>query len=342
MASTRPQAPLVFVRALLPALLLLSTSAPALATDCDTTLSPCFDSNNLDLPAGPAHFVSIQDATALAPGNLSLALAGSYLRSPVVLTAPSPAPSGREVRLIEDVYQIDLLFAIGLLPRLELGLAFPMRPFQDGTGIDGATSRIGGELRTTAVVDPRVGLAYQFLDGPIPTKARIETKIPLGDEDAFAGGPGVEIIPALVASSMPVEALHLAVDVSARFREDVQLGDVRLGDQLRFALGARYDVLEQLSVGAEAWIVPSLSGQPETTDGTGTFLPAEWLGSIGSAVTPNVWLMAAAGTGIPLSKAPGDDASSDIGVTAPPWRAFLSVRVTELDDAPASTPLKAK
>ncbi len=333
---------MVLRRALLPFMAVLGASSPALATDCDTSLSPCFDSNNLDLPAGPAHFVSIQDATALSPGKLSLALAGSYLRNPVVLTAPSPAPSGRDVHVVEDVYQLDLLFAVGLLPRLELGLAFPMRPYQDGTGIDGATSRIGGELRTTAVVDPRIGLGYQFLDGPVASKLRLETKLPLGDEDAFGGGPGVEIIPALLASSTPVEALHVAAEIGARFREDVQLGDVVLGDQLRFALGARYDVLEQLSLGAEAWIVPSLSSQPETKDGQGTFLPAEWLGSVGSAVAPSVWLMAAAGTGIPLSKAPGDDAESDDAVTTPTWRAFLSVRVTELGDERAPTPSSAK
>lgn len=320
----------------IPFCLALSLGAPAHAIECDGVLSPCFDANNLDLPAGPAHFVGIEDATALPTGKLSLALAGSYLRTPAVLNAPSPAPSGREVRLVEDVYQLDLLFAIGVLANTQLGLAFPVRVFQDGTGIEGASSRIGGELRQVAVVDPRIGLGYQFLDDVVAAKLRLEAKIPLGDEDAFAGGPGPEFIPALVASSTTLGDFRLAAEASARFRESVRLSDARLGNQLRFALGARYAIWDELSVGAEAWLVPSLVEQPETRAGSATVLPAEWLGSLEATLTKDIALLVAAGTGIPLSEGPGDDADHDRGVTTPLWRAFLSIRVTESGPAEKS------
>jgi hypothetical protein len=282
----------------------------------------------LDLPAGPAEFVSIEKATSLEPGKFALGLVGSYLRKPVVLVAPSPAPEGREVPLVEDIWQLDLLAAIGLFPKSQLELAFPFRPSQDGAGIEAATSRQGESLRDTAVVDPRIGVAYQFFDDIVAAKLRLEVKIPLGDEDSFAGSDAPELIPALLVSSKDFGRLHLAADVGARFRESVQLGDVRIGNQLRFALGVRYDVLTELSVGVEAWILPSLVEQPNTDAGRGTFLPAEWLGSVSTPIVPHLTLLAAAGTGIPLSQGPGTS-DNDVGVTAPIWRTLMSVRVSE-------------
>lgn len=312
-----------------------SLAASASAADCDTTLSACFDANGVDIPAGPSEFVTIENATVLAPGRFALGLAGSYLRKPVELVAPSPSPEGRDIPLVKDVWQLDLLAAIGVLPRLQLALAFPVRLYQDGTGIEAATSRQDNELRKTAIVDPRIGASYAVLDSAVQAKLRFELKLPLGDEDSFAGSDGVELIPTLLASSRDLGPLHLAAEAGARFRQSATLGDTRIGNQLRFALGARYDVLPQLSVGAEAWILPSLASQPETSAGQGTYLPAEWLGSVGAHFVENVTLLAAAGTGIPLSSGPGSD-DNELGVTSPTWRAFLAVRVGEIG-APAST-----
>ncbi len=306
----------------------LAASAPAHAVDCDTTLSACFDANNMNIPAGPAEFVSIEKATTLEPGNLAVGLVGSYLRKPVVLVAPSPSPEGREVPLVEDIWQLDLLAAIGVLPKLQLTLAFPFRPSQDGAGIEAASSRQGGSLRETAVVDPRIGASYQFFDEIVAAKLRFEVELPLGDEDAFAGSNAPMLIPALLVSSKDLGRFHLAADIGARFGESVQLGDVRIGSQLRFALGARYDVLPELSVGVEGWILPSLVEQPETAAGQGSFVPAEWMGSVSTTIVPHMTFLAAAGTGIPLSQGPGSS-DNDIGVTTPLWRTLLSIRVSE-------------
>jgi hypothetical protein len=75
-------------------------------------------------------------------------------------------------------------------------------------------------------------------------------------------------------------------------------------------------------------MVPSLVEQPETDEGRGTFVPAEWLGSVSTTIVPHMTLLAAAGTGIPLSQGPGSS-ENDLGVTTPIWRTLLGVRVSE-------------
>src|SRR5690606_11979940 len=159
----------------------------ARAQECSSALSTCFDANALDLPVAATPFAAVGDASAqLAPGRLSFGLGFSYLREPVVVTAPSPDPEGRRVPLVSDLWQADLLIAVGLLEELHLGIGLPLRPAQEGGGADAATSRVGGTLRGSAVADPRVILGWRVLPrGPVVGRLQLKVKLPLGDEGAF-------------------------------------------------------------------------------------------------------------------------------------------------------------
>src|SRR5690606_21036374 len=73
---------------------------------CASTLSPCFDANNLELAPGPGQFATLEDADAqLSPGQLSTGVATSYLRDPVTLTAASPDPAGRAIPVVAHLWQ---------------------------------------------------------------------------------------------------------------------------------------------------------------------------------------------------------------------------------------------
>lgn len=301
---------------------------------CDHGLSPCFDANNLDLALGPSQFASLEDTDVqLAPGQVSAAWTLSYLRDPVVLTAASPDPEGRRVPLVSDVWQGDLLLAVGVLDTLQLGFGLPLRLYQDGGGIQAATARRGEELPNTAAVDPRVGIGWQAFRGVVTARARLEVKLPLGDREAFAGSPGPTWIPALAFSANRWGPWHLSGELGARLRPVTRLGDVRLGSQMKVALGARYFVLESLSVGIEAWALPSLVKQPDTDYGRARHVPAEWLASLGAHLGPKTWLLAGGGSGLPLSSQgtalDPDDRDPGLGVTTPSWRALVQVRFTE-------------
>lgn len=306
----------------------------ARAQECSSALSPCFDANDLDLPVAPTRFAAVEDASAqLAPGRLSFGLGFSYLREPVVVTAPSPDPEGRRVPLVSDLWQADLLIAVGLLEELHLGIGLPLRPAQEGGGADAVTSRVGGTLRGSAVADPRVILGWRVLPrGPVVGRLQLKVKLPLGDEGAFAGTSGLTAAPSFVATSNEWGPWHVAAELGATFRSTTRFGDVRLGNQLRFALGVRYSLFRLLSVGVEGWLAPTLLEQPLTPWGRARHVPAEWHASVGSPLTERLWVQLGAGTGLPLSSQGAiDDDGRDhfVGVGTPAWRALALIRVTE-------------
>lgn len=301
---------------------------------CSGTLSSCFDANNLDLPIAPGRLMTLEDAdTQLAPKRISAAVAMSYLHEPVVLTAASPDPAGRSIPLVDHVWQTDLLFAVGVLDTLQVGLGVPIRLYQTGGGIEAATARVGDTLSTTVLADPRLGVGWQAFRGPVTGRLRFEVKLPLGDQEAFAGAPGPTFMPALSLSASQWGPWYLAAEVAGRFRSTTQLGDVRMGNQLRVGLGVRYAIWQELSVGLEAWALPSLLAQPRTPYGRARHLPAEWLASLRAPLGSQFWLQLGAGSGLPLSSQGSDPTGGEretfLGVTTPDFRALVEVRFVE-------------
>lgn len=302
---------------------------------CSSTLSPCFDANDLDLPLTPSRFASLEDASLqLAPGQVAAGFAVSYLREPVATTAASPDPDGRRVPLVANLWQADVLLAVGLLEDLQLGVGLPFRPAQDGGGIEAVTSRLSEPLRSPAVVDPRVALGWRPLRrGPVVGRLRLELKLPLGDEDSFGGASGPTLSPSFAAASNDWGPWHVAAEIGARLRPSTRLGDVRVGTQMRFAVGVRYSILQRLSIGVEAWAAPSLVEQPLTPYGRARHVPAEWHASLGAPLTDQLWVQAGAGTGLPLSSQGADPDADErdhfVAVTTPAWRALALVRFTD-------------
>ncbi len=307
----------------------------ARAQECSGALSPCFDANDLDLPLGPSRFAAVEDASAqLAPGQLALGLGVSYLREPVVATAPGPDPKGRRIPLVSDLWQADLLIAIGLLEELQLGIGLPFRPSQEGGGAEAVASRVGGTLQSSAVADPSVALGWRVLPrGPLVGRLQLRVTLPLGDEGAFAGTSGLTASPSFTATSNEWGSWRVSAELGAIFRSTTRFGDVRLGNQLRMALGARYSIFPLLSVGLEGWLAPTLLEQPLTPWGRARHIPAEWHASVGSPLTERLWVQLGAGTGFPLSSqgAVDDDGRRDhfVGLATPAWRALALVRLTE-------------
>ncbi len=340
------------------------SSRPALATDCEpaSQVSTCFDADNLWLSAGPSRFVSIAPGEIAPKQATAFAASLGYISRPIVLSAPSPDPDGREIRVVNDALNLTTAWAYAPTSSFEVTFAAPLTLHQTGAGAEGYTSQNGPPLARTAVHDPRIGAGLSL---PVPesfartshfaAKARLELAIPFGDEADFAGerGPSGS---ATVAASFHHGILFGGAEVGLRYRPATRFATARLGTSLFSAVGLGVDILTDdfLSLGAEAWMLPVLVSQPGRTSSStevrdGLLVPAEWLATFRSAPTSDKGfsVQLGGGTGIPLSSETrteaGQTASDQFsGVTTPRFRLVFVVRYTP-EAAPAiKTPARGR
>jgi len=334
---------------------MLSTSR-ARADDCEPPagFSPCIDSNALRLPPGRAHFFSIASPELTQPHSFEFGLGVSYFNRPVVLVVASPDPDGREVPVVKDVLDASFLWSYGALERLELTVAMPLTFYQRGSGIQALTSQSGDALSHATVRDPRVGVGVDFLPKPNPiyrAKARIELSLPTGDDQELAGERSFGLSPS-IALEARAGRFYAGSEVGVRLRKQSVIAGARIGNQVLAAVGFGWIFVEPelLSVGAEAFILPTLASQDHVEpDGTrvegGLLAPGEALLSLRSAPTPALSLELGGGIGLPLSSEERiePDGSSDTehfaGLTTPRFRLLLVARYT-LDTLSSRKPIR--
>jgi outer membrane protein OmpA-like peptidoglycan-associated protein len=317
--------------------------APSLgrASECSdaSRLSSCINADNLWPHAGASRFQSVGGTETTAPGQFSFGLVTTWLRKPVVLRAASPNPSGTEVSAVDHLVDANFLWAFGVTDRLELGLAMPAALYQNGTGLSGYKSSRSTGLPQTAVRDFRFGIAYALLPRPrafpnngLGLAVRFEMSAPVGDRESFAGDSSAVWYPSL-SGEYRAGRLFAGAQLGARLRATTQLAGTRVGHQLFSAVGAGMDVLpdEKLSVGLEAFALPSLVSQQTLTrdpvtaelvaqDSSHKLVPAEWMATVRSAPAAggDMTLSVSGGSSIPLT-----DPSS---MTSPAWRFVLGLR----------------
>lgn len=320
-------------------------AAVAGAAECDppSGLGPCLDAEALWFAPGAARFVGVPGAETVRSRAFATGIGATWLLRPVVVTAASPDPDGREVRVVEHLVDLSLLLAYGASDRLELDLAFPIGLRQTGAGAGGLTSQDAPPLARSVVRDPRVGAAWALVrrrTGSFWALAgRLELSLPLGDEGELSGDAGPVVSPVL-ALDVERGAFFGASALGARLRRTSELAGARLGSQLVAQLGLGCEILgPALSLGAEAWVLPVLASQDRTLpDGTrvadALLVPAEWMASLRSMplASGDLGLQLGAGAGLPLSTerriAPDgtDRVERFAGITSPAVRVALAVR----------------
>ena len=329
-------------------LLLLGLSAvsarSARAADCAATtgLTPCFDANSLWLPAGQAAFMILPDTRVNPRQRMSFGFAAELLRGPVVAHVASPDSAGRDVHVVDYALDASLLFAVGVLPSFQASLALPMRLYQRGAGAGGVSSQSSPEIESTALRDPRLGVAYSLDDvlkmPGFGLRLALDVSMPLGNEAAFAGERSLVAMPS-ATFGWQLGRLALRVTGGARLRQAVDFADVRLGNQAFLALGVGADVLSPglLFLSLEGFALPPLGSSRADTASAElsavSLFPAEWLFAARSSFRPGgQWSVAASvGTGLPFSSetrstGSGESTSHFLGVTEPEWRTLVTVR----------------
>jgi hypothetical protein len=330
----------------LPALgaaLLLSTHTAG-AADCtpESGMSPCLDSEALWLPPRPSQFVSIPTATRPTLRSVFLGAGLSHAQQPILLTAASPDPEGREIRVVGRSLTLTLLGALPLGEQWDVGLALPAAVSQSGTGVEGVTDQQDSHLASHALRDPRLSVGFAWFAHPdharrtVDARTLLRLSLPLGNESALAGERSLVFAPALVLS-VDHDRFFAGSLLGPRLRQPVELAGARLGTQLEVSVGAGLHLLprQSLSVGVETWMLPVLVSQERTVaDGTrvedASLVPAEWMLSLRAAppCLPGLSLQLGGGTGIPLSseRRTGEDTEHFAGVTTPSYRLVATVR----------------
>jgi outer membrane protein OmpA-like peptidoglycan-associated protein len=162
-----------------------------------------------------------------------------YAHDPLVLRRPDGtiAPGGA---LVENQLGLDVVASFGLVDRLELGIDLPLIPYANGQGaLDGTASGAGlGDLRVdlkvlllgrTVGAGHRIGLTL-IAGGSVPTSSG----------DHFLGQDGYTGRPRLVLEwRAPRERVALALNAGAVFRGERHVGDLTVGTEVRYGLGAR-------------------------------------------------------------------------------------------------------
>lgn len=283
----------------------------ALADDCLPTneLSPCVNSDELWPTPAPSPFVSIPWAAGLEKGAFAVGAAGGFIYRPISLQAASPDPGGREVRVVDWSTGITLMFAYGVLKRVDARLSAPFVLYQQGAGVAGATSQSASGIAAQAVRNPIVGVSYTAVNETeaFALAVDLDVALPIGTNNGFAGaiGPVVELD---IGASGAIGRWSYGAIAGVRMLRTAPLGSVQIGTSADVRLGAGFDIFENglLGLTLEGWMLPSLVGQTrELPDGSrvlgATIIPAEWLFSVRSALGAGFTLQLGGGTGIPIS-----------------------------------------
>lgn len=310
----------------------------------DHPASSCVDSNQQWLAQGPSLFASIDSASEIAPSTFSFAVAGVYQYQPLVLVAPSPDIAGREVPLVDHAIDNQMLMSAGLGRGFDFRAALRWVPYQTGSGIGAARSRVAQDLPRTAVRDPLVGIGFAFADfrsqtATLNLKLRGDASLPLGDADRFAGEQEPVIAPSINAD-FSAGRFTLAGEAGLRLRSPATLADVRYGVQFTSALGVAVEALKGvLFASAEASAAPGLSKSPETAAGARShWVPAEWDVSLTTRWSRCYALLLSGGGALPLSSQRLDTGYQATqldhfaGLGAPKLRIVLLLRIATSDN----------
>ncbi|WP_404362435.1 Ig-like domain-containing protein [Corallococcus coralloides] len=176
-------------------------------------------------------------------------------------------------RIVERQVSLDLMGAVSLFDRLEVGLVLPLtvtgsqpagvvsEQFADGVGTAGL-----GDLR----VVPKLALWKQ---GALNLAVVAPFTLPTGGGDHFLGADGPTFQPR-VAGEWATPSLRLLANVGVNLRKAQDLRNLRVGNELAFGVGAEVPITQALSAQA------TLAGAVGLSESDTEEFPLELLGAV--------------------------------------------------------------
>jgi outer membrane protein OmpA-like peptidoglycan-associated protein len=271
-----------------------------------------FSAEELDpAPAIESSVLSVYSARPLPQGAYSVGLLGSYARRPLSLR---DSASGERVGdLIGSVETLSLLGTIGIVDRLDLGLAVPIHRISAGSSSDaqpvelqdavvGSSEAAFGDIRLV----PRVALLERKQESGVGLAFLASVWLPTGADDLYVG-ESLRLEPRLVLD-FAHDGFLLSGNVGYMVREQVQLLGSTIDDMVRWGVGAEIPLVAKLSVLLETFGALNVMA----ADFADRDAPTEAL--LGARFRHSGWTAQFAG-----------GAGVVAGIGAPEWRLLLAV-----------------
>ena len=213
-------------------------------------LSPSFAGaqdgfSTLQFTPNPAQSLNLFNvSTGQILGNAEWGVGGmlNYADDPLVTSQGSETLS-----LVGSQLTLDVLAAVGLGDRLEVGVALPVVLMQSGDsvpllGVDGSAAGAG-------IADPRLALKVQLFsqatdDNPSGASLAflLDTYIPVGDVDSFQGDDGVRVHPRVAFDYALSSGTRFALNAGYMARPSALLANLEVDDVITFGGGAAVPV----------------------------------------------------------------------------------------------------
>jgi outer membrane protein OmpA-like peptidoglycan-associated protein len=219
---------------------------------------------------------------------------------------------------------LDLVAAIGLFDRIQLGFAFPVTLVQNGEDLTpiGSVGTVSGgkpgDLRLTGRVrlvgDPKNPQGLSLAFSP-------ELQLPSGANGEFLSSDGSSFLFGLNAQYRK-DKFTVGGQVGPHFQKQVLLSNVVIGNELKFGAGISYAIKEKATVLAE------VDGAMDLIEQNLSHAPTELRAGAKLELAPGLWLPI--GGGVALSK----------GVGAPDFRVLAGLLFSPTDQDPDKDSIK--
>jgi hypothetical protein len=210
----------------------------------------------------------------------SVGLFFNYARDPLRLRhcAPGacsePGSTLTKVGVVRDLATADLLGALVVMPRLQLGLRLPIT-YVSGEGVDTDQSSatfgqgLPGGLSATGLGDPTIEAKFRAIgevQSPIVVGGALWVTAPLGraiSRDSFLGESSPSVgLKAIVDGR--AGRFFYGVNAGGLLRKQASLGSLDLGPEARLGIGAGYEVTPRARVLVEAFGSTNFTGSAGT------------------------------------------------------------------------------
>jgi outer membrane protein OmpA-like peptidoglycan-associated protein len=200
-----------------------------------------FDTQQLRLvPNQQDNYFGLHSARTLGFGSWEAGLVLSYANDPLVIVDDQDERVGS---IVSDLAVADVMFAIGVLDQIELGLDVPLILLQDGDdlpadgGVTAPNAGVGfGDIHLMAKLS-LWNRDTKASPGGTAFAIAIDAQLPTGERSDFRG-EGLRIEPRAVLDYAFPRSLRLSLQVGYLVRPETELLGAEVDDSLTFGLGA--------------------------------------------------------------------------------------------------------
>jgi outer membrane protein OmpA-like peptidoglycan-associated protein len=257
---------------------------------------------------GPRNLITVEGARTDGQMAFSLGIVGNYGNDPFVINIKPCTPTAtcdrRDLEIVQTMLTADLLASLTVVPRVQIGLRLPYT-YVKGAGLttdpnDNAYGQqLRGGLEGSGLGDPMVeakirafgspgddtviGFAL-FGTAPVADAVSGTKDKMIGDSSATFGVRGIY--------DGQWGRFGAALNVAGVYRGEALVGPTHLGSELRYGVGASYEVSPILNVMAEGFGSTKFSSEAGTNA-----LEADFAGQL-RPLSSRLAILAGAGVGI--------------------------------------------